>query len=138
MWWFFNSLQKLAWLPSSISSSMLSSKSIYIAWCIDLEAKKNKLLPTKRFIHSFPRTKLVHKAREFLCFHFAVVVKFMFLLILPFAQSRAWDQEISSLCGLRFKPCDCSYDGHWRLIWSLTSGPMRLVEVRASWPGHPR
>jgi hypothetical protein len=66
---------------------MLPSKSIYIAWCIDLEAKKNNF-PTKRFNHSFPRTKLVHKAREFLCFHFAVVVKFMFLLILPFAQSK--------------------------------------------------
>jgi len=25
-----------------------------------------------------------------------------------------------------------------KLTWSLTSGPMRLVEVRASWPGHPR
>jgi hypothetical protein len=31
----------------------------------------------------------------------------------------------------------CSYDGHWRLTWSLTSGPVGLVEVRASWPGHP-
>lgn len=74
MWWFFHSSHKLAWLPSSISSSMLSSKSIYKAWCnIDLDAKKNNF-PTRRFIHSFPRTKLVHKAREFLCFHFAVAV----------------------------------------------------------------
>ena len=24
---------------------------------------------------------------------------------------RAWDQEVCSLCGLRFKPCGCSYDG---------------------------
>jgi hypothetical protein len=31
----------------------------------------------------------------------------------------------------------CSYDGHCRLTWSLTSGPVGLVEVRASWPGHP-
>jgi hypothetical protein len=31
----------------------------------------------------------------------------------------------------------CSYDGHWRFTWSLTSGLMGLVEVRASWPGHP-
>ena len=30
------------------------------------------------------------------------------------------------------------YDGHWRLIWSLISGPVGLVEVRASWPEHPR
>jgi hypothetical protein len=51
---------------------------------------------------------------------------------------RAWDQEVCSLCGLKFEPCGCSYDGHWRLTWSLTSGPVRLVEVRASWPGHPR
>ena len=51
---------------------------------------------------------------------------------------RAWDQEVYSLCGLRFKPCGCSYDGHWRLTWSLTSGLVGLVEVRASWPGHPR
>ena len=26
----------------------------------------------------------------------------------------------------------CSYDGHWRFTWSLTSGPVELVEVRAS------
>ena len=50
---------------------------------------------------------------------------------------RAWDQEVCSLCGLRFEPCGCSYDGHWRLTWSLTSGLVGLVEVRASWPGHP-
>jgi len=40
-----------------------------------------------------------------------------------------WSQ-VRALC--------CSYDGHWRLIWSLTSGAVGLVEVRASWPGHPR
>jgi hypothetical protein len=51
---------------------------------------------------------------------------------------KAWDQEVCSLCDLRFEPYGCSYDGHWRPIWSLTSGPVRLVEVRASWPGHPR
>jgi hypothetical protein len=45
---------------------------------------------------------------------------------------KTWDQEIYSFYGLRFEPCDCSYDGHWRLTWSLTSGPMRLVEVHAS------
>jgi len=28
--------------------------------------------------------------------------------------------------------------GHWRLTWSLISRPVRLVEVRVSWPGHPR
>ena len=28
---------------------------------------------------------------------------------------RAWDQEVCSLCGLRFEPCGCLYDGHWRL-----------------------
>jgi hypothetical protein len=51
---------------------------------------------------------------------------------------KVWNQEVCSLCGLRFKPCSCSYDGHWRLTWSLTSGPVGLVEVWASWPGHPR
>jgi hypothetical protein len=51
---------------------------------------------------------------------------------------KAWDQDVCSLCGLRFEPCGCSYDGPWRLTWSLTSGLMGLVEVRASWPGHPR
>ena len=51
---------------------------------------------------------------------------------------RAWNQEICFLCGIRFKPCSCSYDGHWRLTWSFTSGPVGLVEVRASWPEHPR
>jgi hypothetical protein len=50
---------------------------------------------------------------------------------------RAWDQEVCSLCGLRFEPCGCLYDGHWRLTWSLTSGPVGLVEIRASWPRHP-
>jgi hypothetical protein len=51
---------------------------------------------------------------------------------------RVWDQEICSLCDLRFGPCGCSYDGHWRLTWSLISGPIRLIEVRTNWPGHPR
>jgi hypothetical protein len=51
---------------------------------------------------------------------------------------RTWDQEVCFLCGLRFKPCGCLYDGHWRLTWSLTSGSVGLVEVRANWPGHPR
>jgi hypothetical protein len=38
---------------------------------------------------------------------------------------RAWDQEVCFLYGLRFEPCGCSYDGHWRLTWSL------LVNFRA-------
>jgi hypothetical protein len=25
---------------------------------------------------------------------------------------RVWDQEVCFLCGLRFEPCGCSYDGH--------------------------
>jgi hypothetical protein len=50
---------------------------------------------------------------------------------------KTWDQEVCSLCGLRFEPYGCSYDGHWRLTWSLTLGHMGLVEVRANWPGHP-
>jgi hypothetical protein len=51
---------------------------------------------------------------------------------------KACDQEVCFLCDLGFEPCGCSYDGHWRFTWSLTSGPVGLVEVRASWPGHPR
>jgi len=51
---------------------------------------------------------------------------------------KTWDQEVCSLCGLRFEPYGCSYDGHWRLTWSLTLGPVGLVEVRESWLGHPR
>jgi hypothetical protein len=47
---------------------------------------------------------------------------------------RAWDQEVCFLCGLRFKLYGCSYDGHWRLTWSLTSGPVGLIEVLASCP----
>jgi hypothetical protein len=31
-----------------------------------------------------------------------------------------------------------NYDGHRRFTWSLTSGSVGLVEVHASWPGHPR
>jgi hypothetical protein len=45
---------------------------------------------------------------------------------------RVWDQEVCSLCGLMFEPCGCSYDGHWRLTWSLTPGPVELVEIRVS------
>ena len=45
---------------------------------------------------------------------------------------RVLDQDVCSLCGLRFKPCGCSYDGHWRLTWSLTSGTVGLVEVHAN------
>ena len=51
---------------------------------------------------------------------------------------KAWDQEIYFLYGLRFESCGCSYDGHWRLTWLLTSGSVELVEVRASWPRHLR
>jgi hypothetical protein len=51
---------------------------------------------------------------------------------------RVRDQEICSLCSLRFELCGCSYDDHWTLTWSLTSGPVGLVEVRTNWPGHPR
>jgi hypothetical protein len=50
---------------------------------------------------------------------------------------RTWDQEVCFLCGLRFEPCGCSYDDHWRLTWSLTSGHVGLVEVHVSWSGHP-
>jgi hypothetical protein len=28
---------------------------------------------------------------------------------------RAWDQEVCSLCDLRFESCGCSYDSHWKL-----------------------
>jgi len=42
---------------------------------------------------------------------------------------RTWDQEVCFLCGLRFELCGCLYDGHWRLTWSLTLEPVRLVEI---------
>ena len=29
---------------------------------------------------------------------------------------KVWNQEVCSLCGLRFEPCDCTYDGYWKLI----------------------
>jgi len=48
---------------------------------------------------------------------------------------KAWDQEVCSLCDLKFEPCGYSYNGYWRLTWSLTSGPVELVEVRANWLG---
>jgi hypothetical protein len=32
----------------------------------------------------------------------------------------------------KFESCDCLYAGHWRLTWSLTSGPVGLVEVHAN------
>jgi hypothetical protein len=48
---------------------------------------------------------------------------------------KAWDQEVCSLCDLKFEPYSYSYDGYWRLTWSLTSGPVELVEVRANWLG---
>jgi hypothetical protein len=51
---------------------------------------------------------------------------------------RVWDQEVYFFCGFRFKSCGCSHDDHWKLTWSLTSGPVGLVEIHASWPGHPR
>ena len=47
---------------------------------------------------------------------------------------RVWDQEVCFLYGLRFELCGYLYDGHWRLTWSLISGLVRLVEMRASWP----
>jgi len=45
---------------------------------------------------------------------------------------KVWDQEVCFLCGLRFVPRGCSYDGHWKLTWSLTSGPVGLVKVRSN------
>jgi hypothetical protein len=39
---------------------------------------------------------------------------------------------LNFLFDFMFELCDCLYDGHWMLIWSLISGPVELVEVRAS------
>jgi hypothetical protein len=44
---------------------------------------------------------------------------------------RVWNQKVCFFCGLRFKSCGCSYEGHWRLTWSFTLEPVKLVEVRA-------
>ena len=49
---------------------------------------------------------------------------------------RVWDQEVYSIYGLRFEPCGCSYDGHWKLTWSLTSEPVKLIEVCPNWSGY--
>ena len=49
---------------------------------------------------------------------------------MPLKPSRWW--SIYSLCSFRFELCSYSYDGHWRLTWSLTSGLVGLVEVRVS------
>jgi hypothetical protein len=45
---------------------------------------------------------------------------------------KIWDQDVCSLCSFRFESCSCLYDGHWRLTWSLTLGPVGLVKVHAS------
>jgi hypothetical protein len=50
---------------------------------------------------------------------------------------KTWDQEVCSLCGFRFEHCGCSYDGHWRLTWSLILEPVELVKVCASGLEHP-
>jgi hypothetical protein len=54
------------------------------------------------------------------------------IVILNMQIKRVWDENVCFLCGLRFEPCDCSYNDHWRLTWSLTSGPVGLVEVRTN------
>jgi hypothetical protein len=41
------------------------------------------------------------------------------------------------LFSFKFELCGCSYNSHWRLTWSLTSGPVRLVEVHTNWSGYP-
>ena len=39
--------------------------------------------------------------------------------------------------GFRFEPYNYLYDGHWMFTWSLTLEPVGLVEMHASWHGHP-
>jgi hypothetical protein len=51
---------------------------------------------------------------------------------------KAWNQNIYFFCNLKFESCDCLYDSHWRLTWSLTSGSVGLVKIRVSCPEHPR
>jgi hypothetical protein len=46
------------------------------------------------------------------------------------------NKEVSFFCDLRFEFCNYLYDSYWRLTYSLTSGLVRLVEVRASWSKH--
>jgi hypothetical protein len=45
---------------------------------------------------------------------------------------KTWDQKICFLCDLKFEPCGCSYNSHYRLTWSLTSEPVRWVKMRTS------
>jgi hypothetical protein len=54
------------------------------------------------------------------------------------SSGKSLGQEVCSLCGLRFELYDYSYDGHWRLTWLLTSGPVKLVEMRVNWSKHLR
>ena len=51
---------------------------------------------------------------------------------------RDWDEEVCSLCGFKFESCGYSYEGYWRLTWSLTLRPVKLVEVHANKTGHSR
>nr|TKS01384.1 hypothetical protein D5086_0000173940 [Populus alba] len=60
------------------------------------------------------------------------------LLMLHLGLSDQYEYIVSGTVTWLVQTPGCSYDGHWRLTWSLTSGPVGLVEVRASWPGHPR
>jgi hypothetical protein len=96
----------------------------------------------KRKIHVFLNIKIMIKILNFLFFFYMSNTRLVKKKQLNYLDGglviRVLDQEVCSLCDLRFKPCGCSYDGHWRLTWSLTSGTMGLVEVHANWPGHPR
>jgi hypothetical protein len=39
---------------------------------------------------------------------------------------RAWDQGVCSPVVLGSSPVVVNIDGHWRLTWSLTSGPVMI------------
>ncbi|KAJ6868353.1 hypothetical protein NC651_033427 [Populus alba x Populus x berolinensis] len=44
--------------------------------------------------------------------------------------SQQRDAKTSSIFDSKVRALGCSYDGHWRLTWSLTLGPVGLVEMK--------
>jgi len=95
------------------------------------KTKKKRFSPISSSIDPSLHSRLHEKPKiPLLTFHTKYSSKFNHLGGDPVV--KAWDQEVCSLCGLRFEPYGCSYDDHWRLTWSLTSRPVGLVKVHAS------
>jgi hypothetical protein len=39
---------------------------------------------------------------------------------------------------MSFEFCGYLYNGYWRFIWLLILELVELIEIRTSWPEHPR